>query len=71
MKYLMMALAALALTGCLNKEANLDCIGCTTHLENGASTVDCDTCTFKYDGEMKESNIIDISLPSLPSRPGE
>jgi len=69
MKYLLMAVMALALTGCLNKEANLDCVGCTTHLENGASTVDCTTCTFKYDGEMKEGNIIDVNLPQLPTRP--
>ena len=69
MKYLLMAVMALALTGCLNKESHIDCVGCSTHLENGASTVDCATCTFKYDGEMRDGNIVDVSLPQLPARP--
>ena len=70
MKKVLLGLVALfALSGCVKHSGSIDCVGCSTHLENGASTVDCTTCTFKYDGEMRDGNIIDVSLPQLPSRP--
>jgi len=66
MKYLMMALVALVMAGCATHEASIDCVDCNSHLENGATTIDCNTCTFKYDGKLREGDV--INLPTLPDR---
>lgn len=66
-KIILAAAVAALMSGCAVHKTNMDCVKCTTHIEDKQTTIDCSVCTFSYDGEFKGGDVMP-TFPILPNK---